>query len=470
MHFPDEFLWGAGTSAYQIEGATREDGRGLSVWDVFADTPGRTHNGDTGENAADHYHRMRQDIALLAEMGLNAYRFSIAWPRILPDGTGTPNPAGLAFYDRLVDTLLEHGITPVATLYHWDLPLALYEQGGWRSRATAFAFADYAEVMARRLGDRVRWWITQNEPWCSAYLGYVSGQHAPGIRQDPQAAVDVSHHLLLSHGLAVPRIRAAAASAGSDLRVGIALNLFPIFAADARQETVRAVERAHAFHNRWFLDPLFRGDYPAELFADLGAGAPPILPGDLDLIGTPIDFLGVNYYNRWIVRGTQPADGNGTSGGPGEPGDGGAGSGNHSGYEYAAWPPDATITTMGWEVFPHGLDLVLEDLTRTYRPNAILVTENGASFDDAWNGDGTVSDPHRVAFLREHLAAVDAALSHGVPVAGYFVWSLLDNFEWDQGYSKRFGMVYVDYDTQRRIIKESGHWYAAFAAAQSARR
>lgn len=456
MQIPDEFLWGAGTSAYQIEGATHEDGRGSSVWDVFAATPGRTHNGDTGAVAADHYHRMEQDVALLAELGLNAYRFSIAWPRILPQGTGTPNPAGLAFYDRLVDRLLEKGITPVATLYHWDQPQALYERGGWRSRETAYAFADYAEVVARRLGDRVRWWITQNEPWCSAYLGYVTGQHAPGIRGDAQGAVAVAHHLLLAHGLAVPRLRAAVREA----RVGIALNLFPIFAADARQETVRAVERANAFHNRWFLDPLFRGDYPAGLFADLGADPPPMRTEDSRVIGTPIDFLGVNYYNRWIVRANHhAADGDGQGVGQGD---------GRAGYEYATAPSGATLTTMGWEVYPHGLDLVLEDLSRTYRPNAILITENGAAFADEWNGDGLVSDPQRVAYLREHLAEVDAALAHGVPVAGYFVWSLLDNFEWDQGYSKRFGLVYVDFGTQRRIIKDSGRWYAEFVAARRA--
>lgn len=454
MHIPDEFLWGAGTSAYQIEGATHEDGRGPSVWDMFAAMPGRTLNGDTGETAADHYHRMEQDVALLAELGLNAYRFSIAWPRILPHGTGTPNPAGLAFYDRLVDRLLEKGITPVATLYHWDLPLALYERGGWCRRETAYAFADYAEVMARQLGDRVRWWITQNEPWCSAYLGYVTGQHAPGIRDDAQRAVAAAHHLLLSHGLAVPRLRATAREA----RVGIALNLFPIFAADARQETVQAVERADAFHNRWFLDPLFRGDYPPGLFADLGAAPPEMRADDLRIVGTPLDFLGVNYYNRWIVRASQyAADSTGQSNG-------------RTGYEYATAPSGATLTTMGWEVYPHGLDLVLEDLTRAYHPNAILVTENGASFDDEWSGNGSVSDPRRVAFLREHLAEMDAAASHGVPVSGYFVWSLLDNFEWDQGYSKRFGVVYVDYSSQRRIIKDSGRWYAEFVATRRAQR
>jgi beta-glucosidase len=452
MTFPKDFLWGAATSAYQIEGATREDGRGPSVWDWFAAMPGRTHQGETGDVAVDHYHRMEQDVATMADLGLNAYRFSIAWPRVLPSGTGTVNPAGLAFYDRLVDCLLAKGIMPVATLYHWDLPLALYERGGWKSRDTAYAFADYAETVARHIGDRVQWWITQNEPWCSAYLGYVEGLHAPGIRGDAQAAVDVGHHLLLAHGLAVPRIRSYASA---DARVGIALNLFPIFAGDARSETLRAVERANRFHNRWFLDPVYRGEYAPGLFEDLGAAPPPIREGDLATIGTPIDFLGVNYYNRWIVQAKQQ--------------DAGADDSALAGFEYVTAPPGATITTTGWEVYPHGLNLILEELTRSYRPHALLITENGAAFDDTWSGNGLVSDPQRVTYLREHLDAVGSALAHGVPVAGYFVWSLFDNYEWAEGYSKRFGLVYVDYTTQQRIVKDSGRWYAGFIAAQRAR-
>ncbi len=451
MTFPRDFLWGAATSAYQIEGAAHEDGRGPSTWDRFAALPGRTRNGETGDVAIDHYHHMEQDVALMASLGLNAYRFSIAWPRILPEGTGRVNPAGLAFYDRLVDCLLAHGIEPVATLYHWDLPLALYERGGWRNRDTAWAFADYAELVAGRLGDRIRWWVTQNEPWCSAYLGYVEGLHAPGIRGDVQAAVDVGHHLLLSHGLAVPRIRAAAKGGA---RVGIALNLFPIFAGDARGETLRAVERAHRFHNRWFLDPVSRGEYAPGLFEDLGVAPPPIQDGDLEIISEPTDFLGVNYYNRWIVRAKPQLDG--------------ARDRVPAGLEYMPGPPGATITTMGWEVFPHGLNLILEEITRTCHVSSILITENGASFEDTWNGNGRVSDPRRVAYLREHLEAVGTAVAHGVPVAGYFVWSLFDNFEWDRGYSQRFGVVYVDYATQRRIVKDSGLWYAGFIADQRA--
>jgi beta-glucosidase len=450
MAFSGDFLWGAATSAYQIEGATCEDGRGLSIWDQFAATPGRTHGGATGEMAADHYHRMEQDVELMAELGLNAYRFSIAWPRILPEGRGQVNQAGIAFYDRLVDSLLAHGIAPLATLYHWDLPLSLYMGGGWRNRATALAFAEYAEVVARCLGDRVGWWVTQNEPWCSAYLGYGEGLHAPGIRGDIQAAVDVGHHLLLSHGLAVERIRAHAVPGA---RVGIALNLFPIFAGDGRPETVRAVERADRFHNRWFLDPIYRGEYTPGLFEDLGAEPQVIREGDLETIRTPTDFLGVNYYNRWIVRAKEQGDGH-----------------TPASIEYVTGMPEATITTMGWEVYPHGLNLILEEVTRTYHPPALLITENGAAFDDTWNGDGRVSDPQRVIYLREHLRATASARAHGAPVAGYFVWSLLDNFEWAEGYSKRFGLVYVDFATQRRIVKDSGRWYAGFIAAQRALR
>ena len=443
MSFPAEFLWGVSTSAYQIEGATREDGRGLSIWDTFAAEPGRTYAGQTGEIAVDHYHRMEQDVRLMAELGLTAYRFSIAWPRILPSGRGQPNAAGLDFYSRLVDALLAANITPVATLYHWDLPLELYQAGGWRARDTAQAFADYAEVVARRLGDRVRWWGTHNEPWCTAYLGYITGIHAPGMRGDNQAAVDVAHHLLLSHGLAIPRIRAHAPEA----QVGASLNLFPIFAGDERPETARAVQRADRLHNRWFLDPLYRGEYPAELFDDLGAAPPPIQDGDMEIIGTRADFLGVNYYSRWTVR---------------------AGAEAPHGIDYIRDLPPAVVTDMGWEVYPHGLDIMLEELTRKYNPPALLVTENGAAFEDEWNGDGRVVDRRRVNYLRDHLAAVERAIEHGAPVAGYFAWSLMDNFEWAEGYRRRFGLVYVDFETQRRIVKDSGRWYAGFIAEQRA--
>jgi beta-glucosidase len=363
---------------------------------------------------------------------------------------GEVSESGLDFYDRLVDRLLENGVVPVVTLYHWDLPLPLYERGGWRNRDTALAFADYAETVARRLGDRVRWWITQNEPWCSAYLGYYQGIHAPGLQGDAQGAVDVGHHLLLSHGLAIPRIRAHASAA----RIGAALNLFPIFAGDQRPETIRAVQRADRFHNRWFLEPLYLGEYPAELFAELGAGPPPVQADDFKIIGAPTDFLGVNYYNRWVIRGQRSANA--------------SDQGAEHGFEYIHELPHDSVTEMGWEVYPHGLGMILEELNRAYHPPALLITENGAAFHDEWDGDGRVADRRRVAYLRDHLREVERAIEHEAPVVGYFVWSLLDNFEWAQGYSKRFGLVYVDFETQRRIIKDSGRWYAGFIAGHRA--
>jgi beta-glucosidase len=451
--FPADFLWGTATSAYQIEGATHEDGRGLSIWDTFAATPGNTHAGETGDVADDHYHRMAQDVALMGELGVNAYRFSIAWPRVLPTGTGQVNDRGLDFYSRLVDALLAHNIAPVATLFHWDLPVPLQDRGGWLNRDTAMAFADYAEVVARRLGDRVAWWITHNEPWCTAYLGHAVGRHAPGMR-DRRAAVVAAHHVLLSHGLAVPRLRAHAQSGAP---VGITLNLRPAYAADDRPETLRAVAQADALHNRWFLDPVFRASYPEDLFTDLGAPPPPIEADDLTTIAIPLDFLGVNYYTRGLVRAR-------------EGGSSGAATTTPGAYEEITSVPGATYTEMGWEVYPAGLTDLIMRINRDYAPRTILVTENGAAFDDRWDGDEPVKDPQRVAYLRAHVQAVATALAQGVPLRGYFVWSFMDNYEWAEGYSKRFGIVYVDYPTQRRIVKESARWYAALIAAQRQRR
>lgn len=449
VSFPPDFLWGAATSSYQIEGALHEDGRGSSIWDLFAAMPGKVYQGQNGEPAADHYHRMPDDVALMAALGLNAYRFSIAWPRILPAGTGAINQRGLDFYDRLVDELLARGITPAVTLYHWDLPSPLHEQGGWLNRDTALAFADYAEVVARRLGDRVDWWITHNEPWCAAFLGYGIGVHAPGM-QDMSAACAAGHHLLLSHGLALPRLRA---NVRSTAQLGITLNLYPIYSGDDRQETREAVERADAFSNRWFLDPLFRGRYPDGLFAAMCVAEPPIQAGDLETIAAPIDFLGVNYYSRKVVRAL-PADAATSEWAP-------------NGYD-EIMVPGAAYTQMGrgWEIYPPGLTDLLVRLKQDYAPRALAVTENGAAFEDQWNGDGQVSDPLRLQYVRDHLQALGHALAQGVPVRGYFLWSLMDNFEWGEGYSKRFGVVYIDYPSQRRVIKDSGHWYAAFLAAQ----
>jgi beta-glucosidase len=453
--FPANFLWGAATSAYQIEGATHEDGRGPSIWDIFAATPGKTHQGETGDIAADHYHHVQEDVALMAELGLNAYRFSISWPRILPEGTGTVNARGLDFYDHLVDTLLAHGIAPLATLFHWDLPLALHQQGGWLNRATASAFADYAEVVARRLGDRVDWWLTHNEPWCTSYLGYGIGIHAPGMR-DMQAAVTAAHHVLLSHGLAIPRLRANTRPAA---QLGIAIDLYPVEAADDRPETLQAVAYADAFRNRWMLDPVFRARYPEGFFAASKVSPPAMEDDDLAIIATPIDFLGLNYYSRWVVRATRS---------PGKISTLETGEANGStapAYEQVVIP-GASYTEMGWEVYPQGLSNVLLWLQDNYAPRAIVITENGAAFTDHWDGGNTINDSKRACYLREHISAAGQALARGVPMLGYFAWSFLDNYEWAQGYSKRFGIVYVDYDTQRRIVKDSGRWYGDFIAEQ----
>ena len=439
--FPSTFLWGTATSSYQIEGAIHEDGRSLSTWDVFAATPGKTYNGETGEVAVDHYHRMPQDVEIMAQLGIGAYRFSLAWPRILPDGRGAINTRGLDFYDRLVDALLAKGIRPVATLYHWDLPMALYNEGGWLNRDTAYAFADYAEVVARQLGDRVGMWITHNEPWCSAYLGYGTGKHAPGI-QDMHSAVTVGHHLLLSHGLAVSRLRTHT-KAGA--QVGISLNFTPVYSADNTPETVQAAARVDALHNRWFVEPLYKGTYPEHLFEEMGVQPPPIQDGDAALIATPIDFLGVNTYSRMVVRGNAAKP---------------------DGIEYVEPVPGASYTEIGWEVYPQAIGDLLTRLHKEYGVASLLVTENGAAFDDKPSYDGKVNDPQRVEYLREYIRSVGHVLTQGVPVQGYLVWSLLDNFEWSEGYSKRFGIVYVDYATQQRIIKESGHWYSSFIASQ----
>ncbi|GCE45851.1 beta-glucosidase [Thermosporothrix hazakensis] len=438
--FPASFHWGAATASYQIEGATREDGRGPSIWDAFSETPGKVYQGHTGEVAADHYHRMAEDVALMAKLGLDSYRFSIAWPRILPKGTGAINEKGLDFYDRLVDALLAHQIQPYVTLYHWDLPLTLHQRGGWLSRETAFAFADYAEIVARRLGDRVKHWITLNEPWCSAYLGYAVGVHAPGM-QDRQAAVNAGHHLLLAHGLAVPRVRAAS----PDCKLGLALNLGPRYPGDDRPETARDLDRADMFANRWLLDPLYRGSYPAQLFELMELDAPPIEEGDLTIISTPIDFLGLNYYTRAVVYGQEQPP--------------------HPDACKESNPADATYTAMQWEIFPQGLRDMLVRLHQEYHIPSLYITENGAAFNDTWNGGETISDPGRVSYLRDHIAAVADAIRDGAPVDGYFVWSLMDNFEWAYGYDKRFGIVYVDYESQQRVIKESGRWYAQHIAA-----
>ncbi|WP_220195985.1 GH1 family beta-glucosidase [Ktedonospora formicarum] len=440
--FPKGFLWGAATASYQIEGAIKEDGRGPSIWDEFSATPGKVFQGHTGEVATDHYHRVPEDIVLMKELGLSAYRFSIAWPRVLPQGRGAINAAGLDFYERLVDELLAHGIAPFVTLYHWDLPLSLHKVGGWTNRDTAYAFADYADIVTKRLGDRVANWITLNEPWCSAYLGYGCGIHAPGI-QDRQAAFVAGHHLLLAHGLALPRMRANIKSVA---QVGLSLNFTPTYASDEREETKRDTELTDLFVNQWFISPIAHGRYPEGLFEALEVTPPPMQDGDLELIGAPIDFLGVNNYTRDVIRGgTIPAR-------PDE--------------SVKVGPvPGACYTEMGWEIHPQSFNELLLRLYHEYGMQALYITENGAAFKDTWNGDGVVHDPRRIAYIQEYLQAAAEAVEQGVPLRGYFTWSLLDNFEWAEGYSKRFGIVYVDYQTQRRIIKDSGHWYKALLSA-----
>lgn len=440
--FPNDFVWGAATAAYQVEGAVAEGGRTPSVWDTFAARPGRVHRGDTGEVACDHYHRYADDVRLMQDLGLAAYRFSISWPRLLSP-SGALNPEGAAFYDRLVDALLEAGVTPWTTLYHWDLPQHLEDRGGWPERDTAARLAELATAVGGLLGDRVGHFITLNEPWCAAFLGYGSGIHAPG-RVSHADAVAASHHLNLAHGLAVQALRAAAPTA----QVGTTLNLYPITAAHGAPEAADLVRRIDGLHNRWFLDPVLLGRYPEDVLADLGPLVPPTLirDGDLATIAQPIDFLGVNYYTRHVVR---PSAYPGTN----------AGEFGHRGLARAA---------NGWEVDPEGLTETLVRLAREYPPLPVHVTENGSAWDDVVAADGSVTDSDRLAYLAAHLAACARAREQGADVAGYFAWSLLDNFEWAEGYDMRFGIVHVDFATQRRTVKASGDWYGRFVRAARA--
>ena len=421
--FPEGFLWGASTAAYQIEGAWNVNGRGESIWDRFSHTPGLVANGDTGDVACDHYHRWRDDVALMRQLGLKAYRLSIAWPRLLPAGRGRVNEAGLDFYDRLIDALWEAQIEPFVTLYHWDLPQALQDEGGWGDRAVCGAFADYAAVVARRLGDRVRKWTTFNEPWCIAWLGHGNGEHAPGLR-DEKLSLQVAHHVLVAHGLATQAVRAIAPRA----EVGIVLNLWPVDVARDTPEYRREADRLWQKNSGWYVGPILRGYYPPETWEAYGRHAPSVQPGDMARIAQRIDFLGVNFYNRALVG----VDGR---------------------------LPNAEYTEMGWEVYAPGLRNLLTKLHREYKPPPIYVTENGAAFADEASPDGRVHDARRVAYLRDHILQAQRAIADGVDVRGYFVWSFMDNFEWAHGYAKRFGLIYVDYATQRRVLKDSALWY-----------
>ncbi len=439
--FPADFLWGAATSAYQIEGSPLADGARPSIWHEFAHTPGRTRNSDTGDVACDHYRRYRDDVALMGKMGLNAYRFSVSWSRVLPEGRGRVNPPGLGFYERLVDALLEQGIQPMLTLYHWDLPAALDRLGGWLNPDSADWFADYAHILFRALDDRVQLWVTLNEPWVIVDGGYLHGVLAPGQR-NVFAAPWASHHLLRAHAAAVQCYRAIGRH-----QIGLVVNLEPKYPATASAEDLAATLRTNAYWNRQYLDPIFLGAYPPELAEIFGAAWPTFPAADLDFIRQPVDFLGVNYYSRQVVR-HDPQD----------------------------WPlqaarvrqPQQTYTHLDWEVYPQGLIDILEWVAQRYGPLPLYITENGAAFYDPPQTRDLVNDPLRQRYLRDHLRAALEARRKGVDLRGYFAWSLLDNFEWAHGYTPRFGLTHVDYATQQRTIKASGRFYAKVIQSQGA--
>jgi beta-glucosidase len=445
--FPDGFLWGAATAAFQIEGATTEGGRGRSIWDAFCEQEGKVANKDTGDPACDHYHRYPEDVAIMRGLGLGAYRFSVAWPRVIPTGTGAVNREGLDFYSRLVDLLLESGIRPVATLYHWDLPQDLDVRGGWLNRDSAQWYAEYVAATVEALGDRVKNWTTLNEPWCSSYLSYALGVHAPG-HTDQGEACTAAHHLLLAHGSAVPVIRQHC----PDAEVSITLNPSQVIGPDDPSEADRdAVRRLDNVYNGAFLDPVSKGRYPDGFLEDtehLGwQGA--IRDGDLGTISAPLDNLGINNY--FPVRGAAVADGSNPSGLPGCDG-------------AQELPPQGRLTAMGWEQNAAAHRAIVERCA-TDSGLPVYITENGSAWDDEVDTDGQVHDPERVGYLREHLGALADSVAAGTDIRGYFAWSLLDNFEWSYGYGKRFGIVRVDYDTQERILKDSGREYARIIAA-----
>ncbi len=433
FQFPKGFVWGAATASYQIEGAWNEDGKGESIWDRFSHTPGCVQDGDTGDIACDHYHHWEEDLDAIKKLGLNAYRFSVAWPRVLPSGRGSINEAGLDFYSKMVDRLLKLEIEPYITLYHWDLPQKLQDEGGWTSRAVVDAFVEYADLISRTLGDRVKNWITLNEPWVSAFIGYEHGRHAPG-HTDLHEALAASHHLLLSHGRAVPVIRQNC----PDANVGITLNLSPQFPASQSVADRAAATWGDGYVNRFFLDPLVGRGYPQDMVNDYGDEMAFVQTGDLNTISVPVDFVGVNYYTRTIARSEKISE--------------------------AENAPRTVIrgdeiTEMDWEVYPEGLYKTLGRLYFDYDFPAIYITENGAAFVDQVGADGEVDDPARLSYIKRHLEQTHRAIESGVPVKGYFAWSLMDNFEWGFGYSKRFGLIHVDYETQKRTFKSSAKWY-----------
>ncbi len=456
IRFPEGFGWGTATASYQIEGAVAEDGRSPSIWDTFSHTPGAIVDGTNGDRANDHYHRWAQDVELLADLDVGFQRFSLAWPRLQPDGRGALEQRGVDFYARLADALQDKGIQPWVTLYHWDLPQVLEDAGGWPERDTALRFADYAEKVHAALGDRIRFWTTMNEPYCSSILGYSAGAHAPG-RKEPAAAIRAAHHLLLGHGLAVQAMRAGTGSPGTsdgtDHQFGITINLTPTIPATDSAADVDAARRADGVANRLFLDPVLRGSYPDDVVADLA----PLLDfshvhdGDLATIAQPLDACGINYYTRHLV-----AAGSGDRFAPGTSFPGAA--------DTEVLPRGIPTTARDWEIDPDGLHAILTHVWEQYSPPPLWVTENGAAYDDVVSPDGAVHDPERIAYLDAHFRAAARAIADGVDLRGYFVWTLMDNFEWGFGESSRFGLVHVDYATQQRTPKDSARWFAGVAA------
>ncbi|GAA3675304.1 GH1 family beta-glucosidase [Lentzea roselyniae] len=440
LTFPPDFLWGAATAAFQIEGSTTVDGRGASIWDTFAATPGKVLAGDTGNPACDHYNRYESDVDLMSSLGLAAYRFSVAWPRIQPTGSGAVEERGLAFYDRLVDSLLEKNIQPLVTLYHWDLPQVLEDFGGWRNRDTAYRFADYAAIVHDRLGDRVQAWTTLNEPWVSAFLGYGNGIHAPGVT-DAVASLEAAHHLLLAHGLATQALRAQAPESH---RLSIVLNFSTVWGEDDSAASQDAVRKVDGLQNRILLDPICGRGYPLDVLQDtswLGDWTNVVRDGDMETIATPIDWIGVNYYSPTRVA---PADPDFVPAGP------------HAGLRGASiQPPRGELTGFGWEQNADAFTELLVRLSRDAGGVPLVVTENGSAFPDVVDPMGRVADVERTKYLVDHVRAVHRAISEGADVRGYLAWSLLDNFEWAAGYSQRFGIVHVDFETQQRTVKES---------------
>ena len=439
--FPDGFVWGVSTSSFQIEGSYDADGRGESIWDRFASVPGNIEDGTNGKVACDHYKRWSSDVDIIQDVGVKAYRFSIAWPRLFPTGKGSMNPEGMAFYDRLVDRLLAKGILPFTTLYHWDLPQALQDEGGWQNRDTTHRFAEYAYEVGRRLGDRVKHWMTHNEPWCISVLGNEAGAHAPGIR-DRSTALAVAHHVLLSHGMAVGALREAA----NDIEVGIVHMCSPGYAASSSEADTEATRVFDEDFNRWFVEPTMLGRYPqraVERYRSQGLidEAHPVLanPSDLEIIAAPTDFLGLNYYSRAIIRADIPESQNAPR-------------------EIFA-PQESEKTDMGWEVFPEGFHQLLVRASTEWKAKKIYVTECGVAYSDGPDARGVIDDRRRIDYLDSHFRSARSAIADGAPLAGIFVWSLMDNFEWAHGYTKRFGLVWVDYETQERTLKNSARWY-----------